>query len=185
MGMDASGRCFLSPPPFILVASNSHPHTPFPPSYRPLSKRDFVLEAASAAPGADPGDETPRMDALAFAYDASPMKTPTPLAADNRHKSLGGVTGRAASPWVLFKLNLWRCSLQLARDKATLGLWAAVSSLIGVLLGVLYWQQVRALSSCASLRNWKNHDVDGRPPAPSSSIINHTPSNRPPRTGAT
>lgn len=82
------------------------------------------------------------MDLLAAAYDASPMRIPDPLPVENRHKTLGSVRGLAASPWVLFKLNLWRCALQMGRDKATLALWAAVSSLIGALLGVLYWQQV-------------------------------------------
>jgi hypothetical protein len=91
------------------------------------------------------------MDALAAAYDASSMKVTDPLPVDNRHKALGAVTGLAASPWVLFSLNLWRCGLQLGRDKATLGLWAAVSALIGVLLGILYWQQVRG--GCGVISN--------------------------------
>lgn len=87
--------------------------SPFP--YTPPSpKSDFVLEAASApSPEEGEGEETSHLDALAAAYDASPMHVRTPLAVDNAHQSLGGVQGLAASPWVLFKLNLWRCSLQV------------------------------------------------------------------------
>ena len=120
----------------------SIPNPLYPNAKTHKKHRDFVLEAASPTPGTDPGDEAPRMDLLAAAFDASPMKVSNPLPVDNAHHALGSVRGLGASPWVLFKLNLWRCALQMARDKATLGLWAAVSALIGALLGILYWQQV-------------------------------------------
>ncbi len=131
--------------------TTTDPPTPNPiiPSNQTNTHRDFVLEAASATPGAEPGEETARMDALASAYVTSAMRVTDPLPVDNRHRALASVTGRAASPWALFRLNLWRCGLQLGRDRATLGLWAAVSALIGALLGILYWQQVRAY-----LRGW-------------------------------
>lgn len=124
---------------FVLFVSNSNP----PPHHITVPKSDFVLEAASApSHEGEVEAETSHLDVLAAAYDASSMNVITPLAVDNAHQTLGGVQGMAVSPWVLFKLNLWRCSLQVARDKATLGLWAAVSTLIGALLGILYWQQV-------------------------------------------
>lgn len=134
---DATRRC--------LPSHLSHTPIKYPRQINCCLYRDFVLEAASPIPGSDPGEETPRMDRLAAAYHASVyVETYAPLPVDNSHQSLGGsVSGLGASPWALFKLNLWRCVLQMSRDKATLGLWAAVSALIGAMLGVLYWQQVK------------------------------------------
>lgn len=131
--------------PALPSLSQTPTPTPTLPKPNKTNHRDFVLEAVSPTPGSDLGEETPRMDRLAAAYHGSGMQTLSPLPVDNAHQSLlgGSVSGVGASPWALFQLNLWRCALQLGRDKATLGLWAAVSALIGAMLGVLYWQQVQ------------------------------------------
>jgi hypothetical protein len=61
----------------------------------------------------------------------------------HRHKQHTKVQGLLASSLTLFSNNCWRASLRLRRDKAFMRLWGLISSLVGALLGILYWQQVR------------------------------------------
>lgn len=52
--------------------------------------------------------------------------------------------GLQASTWTLFASDCWRATLRLRRDMTFVALWGIISALVGALLGVIYWQQVRA-----------------------------------------
>lgn len=65
----------------------------------------------------------------------------------NRHRHFQMVFGTASS-YTLFRINIWRAFIQLRRDWITFILWGIVSAIVGVLFGVLYWQQ--------AAENWRN-----------------------------
>ena len=54
------------------------------------------------------------------------------------------VQGLQASTWTLFSSDCRRALLRLKRDMTFVALWGIISSLVGGLLGVIYWQQVNA-----------------------------------------
>lgn len=56
----------------------------FTPPHKHFNPADFYLALVSAAPGADPAEETARMDTLSEAFQASDMRLREPLPADNR-----------------------------------------------------------------------------------------------------
>lgn len=49
---------------------------------------------------------------------------------------------RQVSHWELFKLNVWRGSLQTSRDLTGFILWGVVFAINGFLLGTIFYNQV-------------------------------------------
>ena len=88
------------------------------------------------------------MNLLSESFQRSAMCVRKPLVVDNKHKGLGGVRGVKASTWTLLKLNFWRASLRLRRDKTFVVLWGVISVIVGFLLGIIYLQQ--------AYNSWRN-----------------------------
>jgi len=116
-----------------------------PEHYNPA---DFYLKLISFTPGGEVEREGARINLLSEAFQRSAMCVRKPLAVDNKHKGLGGVRGVKASTWTLLKLNFWRASLRLRRDKTFVVLWGVISVIVGFLLGVIYLQQ--------AYNSWRN-----------------------------
>jgi hypothetical protein len=70
------------------------------------------------------------------------------LPTDNKHRGLAGVHGIKASTFTFLKLNFWRATLRLRRDKTFVVLWGIISFIVGLLLGIIYLQQAPA--------SWRN-----------------------------
>jgi len=98
-----------------------------PEHYNPA---DFYLKLISFTPGGEVGREGARMDLLSESFQRSAMSVRKPLMVDNKHKGLGGVHGIKASTWTLLKLNFWRSSLRLRRDKTFVVLWGVISVIV-------------------------------------------------------
>lgn len=113
-------------------------------------------------------------DALVAAFRASPYwcgGAPSYRGVD-AHRRLRGVQGQHASSLALFRLNLWRSSLQTARNALGFYLYGAVMAIVGLCFGVLYFQQVRAHAGPFG-RDSRRLSL---PPSIDSSSINlHTP----------
>jgi hypothetical protein len=104
--------------------------------------------AAAASVAAEREQEKDTNDALVAAFRGSPYwcRTAPEYRGVDAHKKLRGVQGQHASAFVLFRLNLWRGSLQTARNSLGFWLYGAVMAIIGLCFGILYFQQVRAFS---------------------------------------
>jgi hypothetical protein len=55
------------------------------------------------------------------------------------------VKGRRASLWTFLKLNLWRTAIRIRKQQFPLFSQTACFVLLGVLLGLLFYQQVSKL----------------------------------------
>ncbi|TFJ88638.1 hypothetical protein NSK_000207 [Nannochloropsis salina CCMP1776] len=116
-----------------------------PEHYNPA---DFYLKLISFTPGAEAEGEVRRMDLLNDAFQKSDMRLMKPLPTDNKHRGLAGVHGIKASTFTFLKLNFWRATLRLRRDKTFVVLWGIISFIVGLLLGIIYLQQAPA--------SWRN-----------------------------
>lgn len=116
-----------------------------PEHYNPA---DFYLKLISFTPGAEAEGEVQRMDLLNDAFQKSDMRLMKPLPTDNKHRGLAGVHGIKASTFTFLKLNFWRATLRLRRDKTFVVLWGIISFIVGLLLGIIYLQQAPA--------SWRN-----------------------------
>lgn len=64
------------------------------------------------------------------------------LTPDNKHKAVTGVMEVNAPFMVLFRTNLWRSWLQESREKMGLGVRVVMSVLLGLVFGLLFFQQI-------------------------------------------
>lgn len=60
------------------------------------------------------------------------------------HVGLSLVKGRRAGQWTLLQLNLWRTTIRIRRQRFPLFAMTGCFVLLGLLFGLLFYQQVHA-----------------------------------------